>query len=226
MATHEPSVERLYDPEELRPGAPRLYVWRNDNDWQLLDEEGTVLSIHPSQADAIDAALVRSRVRYTEILVRGSTGRVEWLVHQGCPPRGCDAHPRRGRHRRIPLWRNLRLDAGLRRLPAHRRLAGGRDRSVELFYDPGMLDPDAPRLHVIKNGGGWELRDGHAALLAHHPSLPQAIDAAVERTRTCRGEILVRGSSGRMEWSVTQNPEFVELARVLNATAAARRTVA
>jgi hypothetical protein len=82
MATREPPVELFYDLENLRPGAPRLYVWRNDNEWELLDQDGVVLSTHPSQNYAIDAARERSRAQFSEILVRGSTGRVEWRLDQ------------------------------------------------------------------------------------------------------------------------------------------------
>ena len=82
MATREPPVELFYDPADLDPKAPRLYVWRNGNTWELQDEAGAVLSTHPTQDDAIDAALERSRVCFSEILVRGSTGRMEWLVDQ------------------------------------------------------------------------------------------------------------------------------------------------
>jgi hypothetical protein len=82
MATREAPVERLYLPEDLAPGAPRLHVMRNGAGWELRDDAGLVLSKHPTQGDAVDAALERSRVRFSEILVRGSTGRVEWLVGQ------------------------------------------------------------------------------------------------------------------------------------------------
>lgn len=82
MATREPSVELFYSPEDLTPGAPRLYVARKDNDWELRDEDGVLLSTHPSQSDAIDAARDRSKVRFSEILVRGPTGRLEWQLDQ------------------------------------------------------------------------------------------------------------------------------------------------
>jgi hypothetical protein len=82
MATREPPVERLYLPEDLDPGAPCLHVMRNGSGWEVRDDDGSLLSKHPSQGDAVDAALERSKVRFNEILVRGSTGRVEWLVGQ------------------------------------------------------------------------------------------------------------------------------------------------
>lgn len=82
MATREPPVELFYDPQELTPGAPRLRIMRNGEGWELLDDEGMLVSRHPTQADAIDAALELSKVRFSEILVRGSTGRAEWVVNQ------------------------------------------------------------------------------------------------------------------------------------------------
>jgi hypothetical protein len=82
MATRTPPLERFYDPADLDPAAPRLYVLRNDCVWELRDEADVLLSAHPTQQDAIDAALERSRLRFSEILARGSTGRAEWLVDQ------------------------------------------------------------------------------------------------------------------------------------------------
>jgi hypothetical protein len=82
MATREPPVELFYDPADLDPDAPRLRVSRNGEGWELRDDDGVLLSKHPSQSDAIHAALERSSMRFSEILVRGSTGRAEWLVGQ------------------------------------------------------------------------------------------------------------------------------------------------
>jgi hypothetical protein len=83
MATREPPVELFYDPADLDPTAPRLRVMRNGVGWELWDADGGVLlGRHPSQADAIEAALERSKVRFSEILVRGSNGRLEWLADQ------------------------------------------------------------------------------------------------------------------------------------------------
>lgn len=82
MATHAPPIERFYDPAELDPAAPRLRVMRNGAGWELQEDGGMLVSIHPSQGDAIDAALERSKVRFSEILVRNSTGRTEWRVAQ------------------------------------------------------------------------------------------------------------------------------------------------
>lgn len=133
---------------------------------------------------------------------------------------------------RAPLWepfrrearrrarrfdtRNLAFDAGLRLIRTARWLIPGREPPVELYYDPEKLDPCAPRLRVSKEGGTWELRDGEGVLLSRHASLPEALDAALGRAKVCFSEIIVRGSGGRMEWSVSQNPDFVELARALN----------
>jgi hypothetical protein len=82
MATREPPVELYYDPADLDSEAPRLYVRRGGEAWALEDEAGTLLSTHRTQDDAIDAALERSAQRFSEILVRGSTGRMEWLIDQ------------------------------------------------------------------------------------------------------------------------------------------------
>ena len=78
----EPPEERFYDPADLDPDAPRLYVLRNGDAWELQDEAGDVLSTHPTQRDALDAARCRSARCFSEILVRGSTGRVEWQLDQ------------------------------------------------------------------------------------------------------------------------------------------------
>jgi hypothetical protein len=82
MAKREPAVELFYDPEELDADAPRLRVTRNGEGWELRGDDGMLLSKHPSQSNAIDAALERSKLRFSEILVRGSTGRAEWVVGQ------------------------------------------------------------------------------------------------------------------------------------------------
>jgi Uncharacterized protein conserved in bacteria (DUF2188) len=82
MATRTPPVELFYDPADLDPDAPRLYVLRTDDAWELQDEEGAILSTHPTQRDAIDAGLARSAVEFCEILVRGSTGDLEMRLDQ------------------------------------------------------------------------------------------------------------------------------------------------
>jgi hypothetical protein len=87
--------------------------------------------------------------------------------------------------------------------------------SVELYYDPAEPDPDAPRLHIRENGSRWELRDACGALLSGHAQLPEAIDAALERSSARFSEIIVHGAGGKVEWSVHQSPVFVEFARVL-----------
>jgi hypothetical protein len=89
-----------------------------------------------------------------------------------------------------------------------------REPPVELFYDPAQLDPDAPRLHIRKDDGVWELRDADGVLLSSHAKLPEAIDAAEARSNAHFCEILVRGAGSPIEWSVRLNPAMVELARV------------
>lgn len=82
MATREPPVELFYDPDDLHPTAPRLRVTRNGVGWELRDDAGVLLSTHPAQMDAIEAGLERSAARFSEILVRGTNGRGEWVVDQ------------------------------------------------------------------------------------------------------------------------------------------------
>lgn len=98
MAMRQPPEERFYDPTDLNPDAPRLYVLRNGDAWELQDEYGDVLSTHPTQRDALDAAHDRSAIRFCEILVRGSNGRVEWCAEQSAAMR--DA---------MEYWRQKRL---------------------------------------------------------------------------------------------------------------------
>ena len=88
-----------------------------------------------------------------------------------------------------------------------------REPSVELFYDPAELDPAAPRLHIRKHGGTWELRDDRGVLLSTHPSQGRAVDAALRRSRARFSEILVRGSNGRAEWAVNQDPKWLKLGK-------------
>lgn len=91
-----------------------------------------------------------------------------------------------------------------------------REPSVELFYDPAELDPHAPRLHIRKDDGVWVLRDAAGSVLSSHAKLPDAIDAAEERSRMCFCEILVRGAVTPTEWSVRLNPAMAALARVMS----------
>ena len=87
-----------------------------------------------------------------------------------------------------------------------------REPPVELFYDPADLDPTAPRLRVTRNGVGWELRDDAGMLLSTHPTQDDAIDAALDRSRSRFSEILARGSTGRIEWRISQDPELLRAA--------------
>lgn len=224
MATREPPIELFYDPGDLIPGAPRLYVWRNDNEWELLDADGVLLSTHPSQGAAIEAARVRSHVRYCDILVRGSTGRVEWLLDQH--PVWKPVRPGARRRARTFHWNNLRFHAGLRLIRTSKCLIPGREPPIELFYDPRELDPDTPRLHVGKSDGAWAVRDDGGARLSCHATLADAIDAAAERSNACFSEILVRDARGRQEWSYHHNPDRMDLIRLLVRTAPERREVA
>lgn len=149
MATHEPSVELFYDPEDLDLQAPRLRVTRN-------------------------------------------------------------------RRRRWWNWRSLRFDTGLKLIARSKRLVPGRERPIDLFYDLDLLDPDAPRLRISKCAGVWELRDDQGALLSSHARLPAAIDDALARSSERYSEILVMAATGRFQWSVHHNPDWLEVARAVN----------
>ncbi|HEX6367655.1 MAG TPA: hypothetical protein VF006_01905 [Longimicrobium sp.] len=101
-----------------------------------------------------------------------------------------------------------------------------RESSIELFYDPEDLDPAAPRLHIAKRDGVWELRDQQGVLLSSHVRLPDAIDAALARSEECFSEILVMAGSGRFEWSVQHNPDWLALARAVNRPVLSEREAA
>lgn len=225
MATREPPVELFYDPEDLDPQAPRLRVSRNGEGWELRDDDEVLLSKHPSQRDAIDAALERSSVRFSEILVRGSTGRAEWLVGQDPLTRELHRVLER-RQRRWWDWKTLRFDTGLRLIVRSKRLVEGREPPVRLQYDPGELDPCAPRLRISKSAGVWELRDNEGALLSSHARLPDAVDDALARSARYFSEILVMAATGRFEWSVRHNPELLEIARAVARPVACEREAA
>ncbi|HEV3051577.1 MAG TPA: hypothetical protein VGX50_14830 [Longimicrobium sp.] len=224
MATREPPVELFYDPAELDPDAPRLYVRRNGTSWRLLDQDGVLLSAHASQDEAIDAARRLSGQRFSEILVRGSTDDLEWRLDQDPE---IEAILGRLRGRRAPRRhfdvKNLRLHTGLRLIRTCKWLVPGRNPPVELFYDPADLDPDAPRLRIGKGDGRWQLRDDDGALLSCHTTLPDALDAAAERSNVRFSEILVREATGRQEWSYHHNPDWMELIRLLVHTAPLQR---
>jgi hypothetical protein len=234
MTTRKPSVERYYDPADLDPAAPRLHVRKNGVGWELRDAEGELLTAHSTQDDAIDAALALSKQRFSEILVRGSTGRAEWVVNQDPKwlklTRAIDRDLARRREEEAEGRRRIGVRAFAGHhvfLPARYRDAGNATSSpVELYYDPEELDPDAPRLHIRKDDGVWVLRDAYGSLLSSHAKLPEAIDTAEERSRMCSCEILVRGAVSSIEWSVRLNPEMVELARVLNQPLALEREAA
>ncbi len=80
MADREPRVKLYYDARELDPDAPRLRIGKRAGVWEMRDEEGALLSSHARLPDAIDAALKRSEMCFSEILVMATTGRFEWSV--------------------------------------------------------------------------------------------------------------------------------------------------
>jgi hypothetical protein len=108
----------------------------------------------------------------------------------------------------------------------HEAIMATRKPSIELYYDPEDLAPGAPRLRIAKKRGTWELRDEDGVLLSGHPRLPDAIDAALERSEVCFSEILVMAGSGRFEWSVQHNPDWLALARAVNQPLVSEREAA
>ncbi len=118
------------------------------------------------------------------------------------------------------------FDTGLRLILRSKRLVATRQPPVELYYDAKDLDPDAPRLRISKSAGVWELRDEQGTLLSSHARLPDAIDAALDRSEVCFSEILVMAGSGRFEWSIRHNPELLEIARVVARPVASEREAA
>jgi hypothetical protein len=225
MATRESPIELFYAPADLDPRAPRLRVMRNGKGWELRADEGDLLSEHASQAEAIDAALERSKVCFSEVLVRGSTGQAEWVVNQNSGWLALHCHRKR-RERRWWDWKNLRFDTGLRLIVRSKRLIPGRKAHLRVYYDRRELDPCAPRLRISKRAGVWELRDDEGCLLRSHLLLPDAVDAALARSERCFSEILVMTADNRSEWSVRHNPELLEIARVLAPPVAAQREAA
>ncbi|HEU4884649.1 MAG TPA: hypothetical protein VFT45_20505 [Longimicrobium sp.] len=123
-------------------------------------------------------------------------------------------------------WKNLRFDTGLGLIVRSKRLVPGRQRPIELYYDPEELATDAPRLRISKCAGVWEVRDDEGVLLGSHARLPAAIDDALARSAKSFSEILVMAATGRFEWSVQHNPEFVELARAVNRPVESEREAA
>jgi hypothetical protein len=81
-----------------------------------------------------------------------------------------------------------------------------REPPVERFYSPEDLDPTAPRLYVWRNGGAWELQDEGGMVLSTHATQRDALEEAHERSAVRFCEILARGSTGRIEWRIDQNP--------------------
>jgi hypothetical protein len=239
MATREPPVELYYDPADLDPEAPRLYIGKNGSGWELRDEEGALLSAHAILPEALDAAGERSKVRFSEIIVRGASSSIEWSVSRnpemvefarvlnaspllereaGVARRRVDVGAFWGHHVFLPV-RRRRKEAGDGRAIAA-------PRPVERVYDPSDLEPGAPRLHIGKDGGMWDLRDDDGRRLSRHRRLPQAMDAALARSNACFSEILVRTADGNLEWSLRHNLDWTELARALNRRNGAEREAA
>lgn len=239
MATREPPVELYYEPADLDPEAPRLYIGKNGSGWELRDDGGELLSGHAQLPDAIDAALERSKVRFSEILVRGASSSIEWSVSRNPEMVGLEqvlnASPLLEREAEVARRRvgvgafwghHVFVPVRRRRNEAGDGRATAAPRRVERVYDPSDLEPGAPRLHIGKDSGMWDLRDDDGRLLSRHGRLPQAMDAALARSNACFSEILVRTAGGDLEWSLRHNPDWTELARALNRRNGAEREAA
>jgi hypothetical protein len=81
------------------------------------------------------------------------------------------------------------------------------------------FDPGARQLHISRNGVGWELRSDEGDVLSSHPSVDDAIDAALEVSKAEFREILVRGSAGRRFVSaVNQDPQWLTTVEAFRGT--------
>jgi hypothetical protein len=75
--------EPVFAPEDVDENAPKLFITRNDQRWDLRDEH-RVLSTHALRSDAFDAALRLSKRRFSEIFFESGNGR---YLHQAAQDR-------------------------------------------------------------------------------------------------------------------------------------------
>jgi hypothetical protein len=81
MATRRQAPELGYDPADLVPGVPTLYVSLNGRGWELRCD-GVLLSTHPTRDEALDAAYEQCDREFGNILAEGSTGRFVFQMEQ------------------------------------------------------------------------------------------------------------------------------------------------
>jgi hypothetical protein len=188
MATREPPVELFYDPADLDPDAPRLHIRKNGNGWELRDDDGALLGEHAQLPEAIDAALERSSARFSEILVQGARGGIEWSVHQN--PGLVELARVLARERATwPVSLIAAMDA----------------EALQLTFDPDEVDRCAPKLHVRPENGEWEIRSV-AGVLSTHPTQEEALATARSRVPDCGAEIFFESRSGRFLHRVARSP--------------------
>ncbi|HLM66812.1 MAG TPA: hypothetical protein VK358_04750 [Longimicrobium sp.] len=188
MATRKPALELYYDPADLHPEAPRLHIRKHDGVWELRDADGALLSRSMLLPDVIDAALERSNVRFSEILVRGAVSPIEWSVHQNpeCVELARVLAPERATW---PVSLIAAMDAG----------------TLRLTFDPGEVDGRAPKLHVRCENGEWEIRSV-TGVLSTHPTQEEALSTARRRVAECGAEIFFESRSGRFLHRVARSP--------------------
>lgn len=189
MATRDPPVELFYDPADLDPSAPRLYVRKENGAWALWDGTGVLLGRHSTLPDALDDALARSGERFSEILVRTATGTQEWSVAHNPELEWLARAVARERER--GCWPSSLETA----------MAAG----VRLTFDPAEVDPGAPKLHVRQEGGEWEVRSA-TGVLSRHPTQEEALAAARDGGRTCGAEIFFESRSGQFVHRMARSP--------------------
>ncbi|MBB4639136.1 hypothetical protein [Longimicrobium terrae] len=81
MATRKRAPEPGYEPEDLVPGVPTLYIALRNSVWELR-RDGVLLSTHPTRVNAIDVARAHSDREFCNILAEGSTGRLVFQMSQ------------------------------------------------------------------------------------------------------------------------------------------------
>lgn len=81
MATRRRAPELGYDPEDLVPGVPTLYIALRNSVWELR-RDGVLLSTHPTRVHAVRTARDHTEREYCNILAEGSTGRLVLKMEQ------------------------------------------------------------------------------------------------------------------------------------------------